>query len=60
VIVVIDSSTRGFAVPEADTPALISLSTPPTQDQDENGSVYWFMTGTTGPARGKAARTGTG
>jgi hypothetical protein len=39
VIVVIDSSTRGFAVPEADTPALISLSTPPTQDQDENGSL---------------------
>jgi hypothetical protein len=39
VIVVIASSTRGFAAPQADTPPVISPYAGPLQDQDEKGSV---------------------
>jgi hypothetical protein len=39
VVVVIASSTRGFAVPEADTPPVISPYARSVQDQDEKGSV---------------------
>jgi hypothetical protein len=39
VIVVIASSTRGFAAPEADTPPVIRPYAGPLQDQDEKGSV---------------------
>jgi hypothetical protein len=39
-IVAIASSTRGFAVPEADTPCKISAYARQLQDQDEKGS-FW-------------------
>ena len=38
-IVVIASSTRGFAIPQADTPPVIRPYAAPLQDQDEKGSV---------------------
>lgn len=34
-----DKSARGFAAPEADTPVPNSPSAPPSQDQDEKGSM---------------------
>jgi hypothetical protein len=36
---VIASSTRGFAVPQAGTPPMISTNARPPQHQDEKGSV---------------------
>jgi hypothetical protein len=39
VIVVIASRTRGFAVPEADTPPVIRPYAGPLQDQDEKRSL---------------------
>ena len=38
-IVVIASSTRGFAIPQADTPSVIRPFAGPLQDQDEKRSV---------------------
>jgi hypothetical protein len=40
-IVVIASSTRGFAMPQADTPPVISPYAALLQDQDEKGSMSW-------------------
>jgi hypothetical protein len=42
-VVVIASSTRGFAVPEADTPPVIRPHAGPLQDQDEKGSLTSFQ-----------------
>jgi hypothetical protein len=38
-IVVIASSTRGFAMPQADTPPVIRPYAEPLQDQDEKHSM---------------------
>jgi hypothetical protein len=38
-IVVIASSTRGFAMPQADTPPVIRPYAEPLQDQDEKHSL---------------------
>jgi hypothetical protein len=61
VIVVIASSTRGFAVPEADTPTLISPSASPSQDQDEKGSMHAAdLFGFSGDAQTSAAKSASG
>jgi hypothetical protein len=51
VVVVIASLTRGFAVPEADTPPAIRPCAAPLQDQDEKGSLFQHSIQATAQAR---------